>query len=139
MNENKVTKQTYEQLAEFRYKIRKFLHFSETAARSLGITPQCHQLMLMIMGFAGRDYATPTELAERLQITHHSCVGLISRCEQQGMVYRTTNPDDGRSVLIKLTGNGVQLLEALSEIHLQEINNIGLQNELNASINNYDA
>lgn len=126
MEEQELRKQTYEQLAAFRYKLRKFIRFSENAARSLGITPQCHQLMLMIMGFPERDYATPTELAERLQMTHNSCVGLITRSEQQGLVYRTTNPNDGRSIYVKLTDKGMKMLESLSEIHVKELDNIGL-------------
>ncbi len=36
----------YQALAEFRYQIRKFLRFSEGAARDAGIEPQHHQLML---------------------------------------------------------------------------------------------
>jgi hypothetical protein len=34
----------YRQLAEFRFRIRQFLHLSEEAARSKGIEPQQHQL-----------------------------------------------------------------------------------------------
>jgi len=103
------------------------MRFSEQAARDLGITPQAHQLMLMIMGFPGRDFATPTELAERLQIIHHSCVGLISRCEEQGLVVKAINPDDGRSVFVKLTDKGLQALEDLSAIHIQELNHLGFK------------
>lgn len=119
-----ISKAVYEQLAEFRYQIRKFLHFSEQAARSIGITPQAHQLMLAIMGFVGRDYATPSELAERLQLTHHACLGLISRCEGQGLLERSRNPEDGRSVLIRLTPKGQDILYELSEIHLQELSHL---------------
>ncbi|UJF31436.1 MarR family winged helix-turn-helix transcriptional regulator [Paenibacillus hexagrammi] len=119
-----IDKTIYEQLAEFRYQIRHFLHFSEQAARQLGLTPQAHQLMLAIMGFAGRDYATPSELAERLQLTRHACLGLINRCEAQGLVERASNPEDGRSILIRLTSKGQELLYKLSEIHLKELSHI---------------
>lgn len=125
MKEQESRKQTYEQLAAFRYKIRKFIRFSENAARNLGITPQSHQLMLMIMGFPDRDYATPTELAERLQMTHNACVGLITRSEQQGLVYKTTNPNDARSIYVKLTEKGMSILDSLSDIHVKELDNIG--------------
>jgi DNA-binding MarR family transcriptional regulator len=85
----------------------------------------------MLMGFPGRDYATPTELAERLQMTHNSCVGLIARTEQQGLVYKTTNPHDGRSVYVKLTEKGLLMLESLSEIHVNELDHIGFDILLN--------
>lgn len=119
------SKEVYEQLAEFRYQLRKFLHFSETEARKCGITPQQHQLMLSIMGFPGRDFATPRELSERLQITHHACVGLIDPSEKLGLVIRKQNPEDGRSVLIFVTDKGLEILELLSAIHLEEIERIG--------------
>lgn len=76
--------------------------------------------------FPERDFVTPRELAERLQITHHACVGLINRCEQLEFVKRRPNPEDRRSVLIEVTPTGSLLLETLSEIHLEEIKRIGL-------------
>ncbi|WP_235959827.1 MarR family winged helix-turn-helix transcriptional regulator [Paenibacillus silvestris] len=126
MSNERLPKAVYEQLALFRYQIRKFIHFSESAARAHGLTPQNHQLMLAIMGFPGRDYATPKELAERLQVTPHACVELINRCEQLQLVYRVPNPDDGRSIFIRLSESGMRILEDLSEIHMNELKNIGL-------------
>ncbi|CAM4094579.1 Transcriptional regulator [Mesobacillus thioparans] len=124
-----LSKEVYEYLAEFRYQLRKFQKFSETAAQDMGITGQQHQLMLAIKGYPDRDYATPRELAERLQITHHSCVGLIDRCEEAGLVSRRKNPEDGRSVFVEVTEKGVGILEGLSAIHLEEIKRIGLFKE----------
>lgn len=124
-----LSKDVYEYLAEFRYQLRKFQKFSETAAQNMGITAQQHQLMLAIKGFPGRDCATPRELAERLQITHHSCVGLIDRCEMSGLVSRRKNPEDGRSIFVDVTAKGMEILEGLSEIHLGEIKRIGLFKE----------
>lgn len=121
-----LSKETFEKLADLRYQIRRFIHFSEEAAREMGLTPQQHQLLLMIKGFPGRDYATPTELAERLQLRHHTCLGLISRAEQMNLLYRTQNEDDHRSLWIHLTPKGEQVLERLSHIHLEELHRIGL-------------
>ncbi|REE94648.1 DNA-binding MarR family transcriptional regulator [Paenibacillus taihuensis] len=119
-------KSVYEQLAEFRYTLRKFIHFSESAAREMGLTPQQHQLLLAIQGYPGRDYATISELAERLQVTHHACVGLVTRCENSDLVSRRPNPDDARSVHIALTDKGLEILERLSAVHLQQIRNLQL-------------
>lgn len=122
----RLPKEIYEQLAVFRYRIRKFIRFSEEAARSKGLTPQNHQLMLSIMGFPDREYATPTELAERLQITPHACVELIKRCEEVGMVLRKPNPNDKRSIYIYLTSQGRSILEELSEMHMDELKRANL-------------
>lgn len=123
---DRLPKGTFVQLAEMRYRMRQFLHFSEEAARAMGLTPQQHQLLLMIKGFPGRDYATPTELAQRLQIRHHTCLGLISRAEQLQLLVRTQNDEDRRSVWIHLTDKGETILERLSQIHLDELRRIGL-------------
>ena len=125
-----LSKEVYEFLGEFRYQLRIFEKFSDTEARKLGITPGQHQLLLAVKGYPGRDFVTPGELADRLQITHHACVGLIDRCEQLNLVSRRQNPEDGRSVLIEVTEQGSKLLEKLSEIHLEEIKRIGLFKEM---------
>ncbi|MGG3178094.1 MarR family transcriptional regulator [Priestia megaterium] len=128
MKKDRLSKETYEQLALFRYRIRKFIRFSEEAARSKGLTPQHHQLMLSIMGFPNREYATPKELSERLQITPHACVELIRRCEELNLVQRFPNPEDRRSIFIHLTQCGLELLDELSEIHVEELKRAGLLN-----------
>lgn len=116
-----LAKETYEALADLRYRLRRFLKFSEMAAKRVGLTPQQHQLMLQIEGYPGRDWATPTELAERLQITHHACLGLINRAADMHLVGRREDPDDRRLVQVHLLPRGRQLLSSLSEEHLIEI------------------
>ena len=72
-----MVKAEFEMLAQFRYQLRRFLRFSEEATQADGVTPLQYQLMLQIKGFPGRDWATVTELAERLQSKHHGVVALI--------------------------------------------------------------
>lgn len=129
-HKTQISKNVYTSLADFRYQLKKFLHFSDSEARKFGISPQQHQLLLAIKGYPGRDFATPGELSERLFITHHGCVGLIDRCEQLGFVSRKRNPDDGRSVLVEVTEKGGELLEKLSQNHLAELSRIGLMKDV---------
>ncbi|PQP90457.1 MarR family winged helix-turn-helix transcriptional regulator [Paenibacillus sp. AR247] len=124
MTDEHLPKAVYEQLAEFRYRLRKFIHFSENAARDVGLTPQQHQLMLAIQGYPGRDYATIAEAAEKLQITHHACVGLVSRCVRAGLIVRRANPEDARSVHITLTEKGMDCLRRLSTVHLMQLESL---------------
>lgn len=107
-------------LAQFRYALRKFLRFSEVAARKSGITPQQHQLLLGIGGFSGRGAATITELAEFLQERHHSVVGLVERALQHGLVIRTPDAADRRVVNVSLTPSGRKILLKLTRLHYQE-------------------
>ncbi|MBV9303574.1 MAG: MarR family transcriptional regulator [Acidobacteriaceae bacterium] len=115
----------YRQLAEFRYRIRQFLHFSEEAARSTGIEPQQHQLMLAIKGLPEGTRPTVTALSTRLCLRHHSTVELINRLVERGALIRRHNEEDRREVLIELTSHGEQLLRSLSVLHWQELQNSG--------------
>jgi len=116
-----LTKQDFEALARFRFGIRRYLRFSEETVRGHGVTPQQYQLMLAIKGFPGRDWAVVRELAERLQLRHHSVVELVNRAQSQGLVHRTADPDDARAVRVLLTDQGEQLLGRLSALHRDEL------------------
>ena len=108
-------------MAELRYQIRRFLRFSENAARQAGIEPQQHQLLLAVRGLP--DVLKPTigVLAERMQLQHHSTVELIDRLVERGFLFRLRSTDDKRQVLVKLTHNGEEFLKRLSLHHLQEL------------------
>jgi DNA-binding MarR family transcriptional regulator len=121
------SKADYETLAEFRYALRHYLRFSKNAVETAGITLQQHQALLFIIGFPGREQVTIGELAERLQIRHHSAVGLVDRLEEQGLVERTPNEEDRRRVFIGLTKKGVGVLESLASMHREELRYLGPQ------------
>jgi DNA-binding MarR family transcriptional regulator len=108
-------------MAEYRYAIRRFLRFSEEAARKAGVTPQQYQLMLAIKGYPGREHANITELAERMQLDHHSTVGLIDRTEERGLVRREQDRHDRRQVNVRLTEAGESLLRRLAEVHREQL------------------
>lgn len=118
-------KSEYEQLADFRFALRSYLRFSEQTVRSHGISPQQYQLMLAIKGFPGREWASVTEIAERLQLRHHSVVELADRAARQGLVERTPHPDDARAVRLVLTDEGERALGLLSALHRDELRRIG--------------
>src|SRR6266571_9280941 len=96
----------YQALAEFRYQIRRFMRFSEQMARSAGLEPQQHQLLLAIKGLPEGRRAIIGELAERLQLQHHSVVELVDRLEERGFVQRNRDEGDQRRVLVRLTPAG---------------------------------
>ena len=123
----KFSKADYEALASFRYALRQFLRFSEEAAEAVGLTPQQHQALLAIRGFPGREQVTIGELAERLQIRHHSAVGLVDRLVAQKLVTRELAEDDRRQVYVALTSHGLGILEQLSNVHRSELRRIGPQ------------
>jgi DNA-binding MarR family transcriptional regulator len=111
----------YEELAEFRYQIRRFLHFSETAARDIGIEPQQHQALLAIKGMPKGHVPTIGYLAGRLLLKHQSAVGLVDRLERLRLVTRRAGSKDARQVLIELTAEGEEILRRLSLAHREEL------------------
>jgi len=121
------TKSDYEILADFRYALRNYLRFSKNAVETAGITLQQHQALIVIIGYPGREQVTIGELAERLQIKHHSAVGLVNRLVEQGLVERRQNKEDKRQVFIGLTHKGVQVLESLAGMHREELRHLGPQ------------
>jgi DNA-binding MarR family transcriptional regulator len=113
-----------QELASFRYELRKFLRFSERAARECGITPQQHQLMLGVAGFTSEGSANVSQLAEFLQERHNSVVGLIERAVQRGLVRREADPEDRRIVVVSLTRKGEDILSKLSYLHYEELQRV---------------
>ena len=111
----------YRRLAEFRHQIRQFLHVSEQAARTNGIEPQQHQLMLAIKGLPEGARPTVTTLAQRLCLKHHSAVELVNRLVERGAAVRRQSQEDRREVLVELTPVGEEILDKLKDLHMQEI------------------
>ncbi len=123
--EKNLTPADFQSLAELRHQIRTFLHFSEQAAREAGLEPRQHQLMLALKGLPAGTRPRIGELAERLQIQHHSTVELVNRLAAGGFVKRTRGGQDRREVLLSLTPKGERVLRDLSLHHRAELRNAG--------------
>lgn len=116
-----LSKTDVEALAAFRYQLRLFLRFSEDVCQHHAITPLQYQMLLQIKGFPDREWATVSELAERLQAKHHGVVALISRCESLGLVRRKTSTADLRQVEVHLTAKGQRVVNRLAIQHRDEL------------------
>jgi DNA-binding MarR family transcriptional regulator len=115
------TKADFEALAEFRYQLRRYLRFSEEVTRRESVTPLQYLLLLQILGYPGRQWATVAELAERLQAKHHGVVALVTRCEQLGLVRRVASASDLRKVEVHLTTEGENMVHHLVQLHRAEL------------------
>ncbi len=121
MPRNESNLSDYQALAEFRYQIRRFLRFSENAARESGLEPQQYQLILAVKGMPDGTQATVGEVAERLQLQHHSTVELLDRMVQRGLVSRKRGSEDRRQVVVQLTAKGERLLRDLALHHREQL------------------
>lgn len=108
-------------LADFRYQLRRFLRFSEEVTQEHGITHLQYLLLLQVKGFPGKEWATITELSERLQAHHHGVVALVSRCEKAGLVTRRPGRDDKRCVEVFLTAKGESLVRQVALLHKDQL------------------
>lgn len=115
----------YRAMAQFRYEIRRFLAFSERAARAAGLEPQQYQVMMAVKGLPEGARPTIRFLAERMQLRHHSTVALVNRLAAKDLVVRQRSDADRREVLVRLTPEGERLLEELARAHRAEIVKMG--------------
>lgn len=122
-----LSKQEFERVADFRYSLRRLLRQTELEAAKLGITPQHYQLMLTVKGFPGRDWASITELAERLQVRHNAVIGLVNRAEARGLLERWHDkiPGDKRVVQVHVTPEGEAVLLRLTSALRAERERVG--------------
>ncbi len=112
-------------LAEFRYELRRFLHFSEGAATEAGLQPQQHQLLLQVAGAPAGETVTIAYAAERLSLRHHSVVELVNRSEREGLLVRVADKADGRRAILLATPKGEQeVLRRLAADHARELHEL---------------
>lgn len=116
-----LTLSEYRKLSEFRFQIRRFLRFSEDAARGKGLEPQQHQTLLAIKGAPPGEQATIAFLAHRMQLAHHTMVELVDRVVEKGLAERKPSEKDRRSTLVELTPQGSKVLAELSVLTYAEI------------------
>jgi DNA-binding MarR family transcriptional regulator len=109
------------ELAEFRYQMREFLSFSETASAMNGVAAQQYQLMQVIASIPAGERASITYLADRMFLQHNSAVELVGRAERAGLVKRESDSTDLRRSLVTLTEEGANLLESLVAAHLAQL------------------
>ncbi len=118
--------ETYTRLLAMRTGLRRFERWSAQQAQAAGLTPAQHQLLLSIRGHPDPAGPTVGEVADYLLLKHHSAVGLVDRAEAAGLVGRTRHDPDHRVVRLHLTAVGARRLEALSALHLAELERLAL-------------
>ena len=121
----KITQSDYRLLSAFRYEVRKFIAFSEQAARAVGVEPQQHQLLLALRGLPEGLRPTIGAVAERLCVQHNTAVALVDKLEERGFLRRERGSEDKREVLLRLTPDGEALLGRLSSVHREQLAVVG--------------
>lgn len=116
-----LTKADFERLSHFRHRLRVFLRHSENICRKHGLTALQYQLLLHLKGFEDREWATVSELSDKLQAKHHGTVALIDRCVEAKLVERRPSASDGRRIEVHLLPRGAELTETIAREHQPEL------------------
>ena len=111
----------FETLAAFRYQIRKFLRFSKDLLYSEDLTPDQYQALLAIRASSSKGQLSIRDLAEQLQVRHHSTVGIVDQLVLRNAVVRVVAPSDRRKILLTLTEKGEELIQRLAPPHHGEL------------------
>lgn len=114
----------YRAQADFRYRVRRFLRYSEQQARAAGITPQQHLLLLIVRGHPSYPGVSITEIAEQLQVRHHSASLLVERVVRRGLLLRSGDPTDRRKALVSLSPQGLEVLERITHANRQALGDL---------------
>src|SRR5579884_3991527 len=115
----------FQRLAEFRFQLRRFLHFSHLAAESAGVRHQQYQLLQCVYGMPGELDPTIANVAARMLLKHNSAVELVDRTIEQGLLRRCPDPTDHRRILLRMTPHGEKLLASLAAWHVRELEETG--------------
>ena len=121
---DELSSEDFQRLLAFRTGLRRFLHWSQTQAKAVGLTPAQHQLLVAIKGHPSGQEPAIGDLAAALLLRHHSAVELVDRAEAAGLVERRSDPGDGRITRVRLTADGEARLAKLAPAHLQELSNL---------------
>jgi DNA-binding MarR family transcriptional regulator len=116
-----ISKADYETLAEFRRQIAAFLRRRRDAAARLGLEPQQYELLLAVKGLPDNKSPTIKQIAEQLQIRHHSAVELTSRLVKRGLIQRRKSAADRRSVLLSVTRTGEKAVEQVARFGFRQL------------------
>ena len=117
----------FETLAAFRYQIRKFLRFSKDLLSSEDLTPDQYQALLAIRASTPPGRLSIRELAEQLQVRHHSTVGIVDQLVLRQAVIRQVAQEDRRKIHLTLTEKGESLVARLAPPHHEELSRLSPQ------------
>lgn len=122
---SRLSNDDFKALAHLRLQLRRYLRFSEEAARRAGMEPQQHQVLLALKGLPKDQQPTIGEIAHRMQLRHHSAVELVDRMVERRLLKRGRSSQDGRVVLLSITAKGERLLHELTVEHRDELRSRG--------------
>ena len=101
-----------------------WLHLSqETIFAKHGLTRGRFSILMFLRCAPGRAL-TPSELADRARVTRGTMTQFIDALEKDGLAERRAETGDRRSLVVKLTAKGFELLQKVLPEHLQRLESV---------------
>ncbi|UTH76678.1 MarR family winged helix-turn-helix transcriptional regulator [Chromobacterium sp. IIBBL 290-4] len=97
-----------------------FEQFASFNIRRLGLTPPQFDVVTTLGNSQGMNCK---ELSDHTLITKGTLTGVLDRLEDKGIVTRSMQPNDRRSVFVALTPHGQQLFNDAFPAHLDYMHN----------------
>jgi DNA-binding MarR family transcriptional regulator len=120
-----LTDDQYRDIARFRSQLRAFVREADLVAKSVGLTPAQHELLLQVRS---RDAAPSIgELAELLSLALSTTHESVKRAEANGLVTLTVDPADARRSLVHLTAQGRRKLTELYDLSYERLEHARLR------------
>lgn len=78
-------------------------------------------LILLLLGHCQKRSMSPSELAEKLDVTRGNMTGLIDGLEASGYIRRVSSPEDRRSCSVEITDEGQKKMAEILPVHYSRI------------------
>jgi DNA-binding MarR family transcriptional regulator len=89
----------------------------------LHLTPAKYNYLVALYVAKGRSLML-NEIGRSIHTSNASVTGMIAALERDELVIRSENPNDGRSMVVKLTRRGTRLLERAFPLHHENMERI---------------
>jgi DNA-binding MarR family transcriptional regulator len=89
------------------------------AFASLGLNEGDYGVLAPLRRAGAPFVLTPTELARQRMMTSGGMTAALDRLERKGLVARAPNPADRRGSLVRLTDEGVRVMDAAMTLHVE--------------------
>ena len=100
------------EIAHARYLVRKIFRIVDEHAKTAGLDPLQHQMLIQISGFAGNPLPV-NSLADRMDIVPAFASRIITSLERAGLVKRVHSTVDKRVTLVEPTAEGLAMLQSI--------------------------
>ena len=91
----------------------------EPVYKAHGLEPGWHDVLATLRRTGPPYRLRPTDLTESLMLTSSGTTKRLDRLEQAGLIAREPDPADRRGTLIALTDAGRELIDGVTEAHLE--------------------